>query len=83
VAGSVGSRHSLAPATGNESDQEDFDFSPDLALRDRPTRLRIGALSTSSALQSAGRSSNILWARCSAAQNELQTAAIDPAREKR
>ena len=28
VAGSVGSRHSRTPATGNESDQEDFDFSP-------------------------------------------------------
>ncbi len=54
-----------------------------LALRNRPTRLRIRALSTSSALQSAGRRRNILWVRCSAALNEQQTAAIDPTREKR
>lgn len=51
--------------------------------RDRPTRLRIGALSTSSALQSAGRRRNILRARCSAALNQQQTAAIGPTRVKR
>jgi hypothetical protein len=30
VAGSVGGRHSRTPATGNESDQEDFNFPPTL-----------------------------------------------------
>lgn len=56
---------------------------PDLELRDRPTRLRIGAFSTSSALQAAGRRRIIQCVRCSAALNEQQIAPIDPMREKR
>ncbi len=50
---------------------------------DRPTWLRIGTLSTSSVLQSVRRGSNIPYARCSMAVNELQTAGIDRTREQR
>ena len=56
---------------------------PNLGVRDRPTRLRIGALSTSSTLQSAGRRRNMLSTQCSAALNQRQTAAIGRTREKR
>ena len=48
-----------------------------------PACLRIRAISAKPALQSAGRRRNILWARCPAAINQQQTAAIGPAREMR
>lgn len=45
-------------------------------------QVRIGAPSTTSALQSAGCRRNILWSRSSAAQGELQTTAVYPLRDK-